>query len=76
MNYKLFLSELPIPQSRRRIPRSIGVSQVPYEELATNPLMLSMLLCVFGDKETKGKRTYAVQELYEKALDIMLTRVL
>ena len=38
--------------------------------------MLSMLLCVFGDKETTGKRTFAVRELYQKALDIMLTRVL
>ena len=49
---------------------------MPYKELATNPLMLSMLLCVFGDKDTAGKRTYAVQELYQKALEIMLTRVL
>ena len=38
--------------------------------------MLSMLLCVFGNSESTGKRTYAVQELYQKAIDIMLTRVL
>ena len=38
--------------------------------------MLSMLLSVFGDEKSTGEHTYAVHELYQKALGIMLTRVL
>ena len=37
--------------------------------------MLSMLLTVFGNADPTARQEYEVRDLYEKALDIMITRV-
>ena len=42
--------------------------------IASNPLMLSMLFCVFEQGVGDG-REFTIGDLYAKALDIMLTRV-